>query len=66
MAIAIPTGLRSFTEPLLLPGESLRDFDFMRNMIINEVRPENFIEWLWTFGLVELSYHSLSPSQSES
>jgi hypothetical protein len=47
MAIAIPTGLRSFSEPLLLPGESLRDFEFMRNMIINEVRPENLVERLW-------------------
>jgi hypothetical protein len=34
-------------EPLLLPGESLRDFEFMRNMIINEVRPENLVERLW-------------------
>jgi hypothetical protein len=51
--------LRSLSEPLLLPGESLRDFEFMRTMIIDEVRPQNFIEWLWTFDLVELSWEIL-------
>jgi hypothetical protein len=55
-AVDIPTELKSFAEPLLLPGESLRDFKFMRNMIVEEVRPESFVEWLWTFDLVELSW----------
>jgi hypothetical protein len=55
-AVAIPAELQSFSESLLLPDESFRDFEFQRNAIAREVRPESFIEWLWTFDLVELSW----------
>jgi hypothetical protein len=55
-AADIPIELKSFAEPLLLPGESLREFKLIRNMIVAEVRPESVIEWLWTFDLVELSW----------
>lgn len=47
------------SEALLLPDESLRDFKFLQNSIVNEVRPESFIEWLWTFDLIELSWEIL-------
>jgi hypothetical protein len=58
-AFIIPAELRWLSESLVLPGESLRDLEFLRNMIIDEVRPESFIEWLWTFDLVELSWEIL-------
>ena len=58
-AVAIPAELQSFSESHLLPDESFRDFEFMRNAIVREVRPDSFIEWLWTFDLVELSWEIL-------
>jgi hypothetical protein len=58
-AATIPAELQSFSGSLLLPDESLRDFEFMLNSIVREVRPESFIEWLWTFDLVELSWEIL-------
>jgi hypothetical protein len=58
-AFAIPVELKSLFEHPLLAGESRRDFEFTRNMIINEIRPESFIEWLWTFDLVELCWEIL-------
>jgi hypothetical protein len=58
-AVAIPAELQSFSESHLPPDESFRDFEFMRNAIVCEVRPESFIEWLWTFDLVELSWEIL-------
>ena len=39
-AVAIPAELQSFSESLLLPDESFRDFEFLRNAIVREVRPE--------------------------
>jgi len=53
---AIPAELRSFSDPFLLPGESLRDFEILRAMMIDEVQPESHIEWLWTLDLVDLSW----------
>jgi hypothetical protein len=58
-ALALPAELRAFSEPFLLAGESLRDFEVVRAMLIDEVRPESFIEWLWALDLVELSWEIL-------
>jgi hypothetical protein len=55
----MPVELKVLSEPLLLHGESIEDFKFTRNMIIEEVQPESFIEWLWTSDLVELSWEIL-------
>jgi hypothetical protein len=38
------------------PGESHRDFAIIQKMMIDEVRPESCMEWLWTLDLVELSW----------
>jgi hypothetical protein len=57
--LPVPAELRAFSEPFLLPGESLRDFEFVRVMLIDEIRPETFIEWLWALDLVELSWEIL-------
>jgi hypothetical protein len=40
----------------LLPGESLHEFEAIRQMIVDDVQPETNIEWLWTPDLVELSW----------
>jgi hypothetical protein len=59
----VPAELRAFSEPFLLPGESHRDFESVRKMMIDEVKPESFIEWLWTLDLVELSREILRYRQ---
>ena len=49
-----------FSEPfLLLPGEDLRDFEAIRQMMVDEIQPQTNIEWLWTLDLVELSWEIL-------
>ena len=43
----------------LLPGESLRDFEAIRQMMVEDIQPATNIEWLWTLDLVELSWEIL-------
>jgi hypothetical protein len=62
-ALAVPAEVRAFSEPFLLPGESHRDFESVRKMMIEEVKPESYIEWLWTLDLVELSWEILRYRQ---
>ena len=53
----VPAALKSLEEPsCLLPGESRREFEFIRQMIIEDVCPKTNLEWLWTMDLVELSW----------
>src|SRR3954464_735583 len=40
----------------LMPGESLSDYEAIRDMIIQEVGPQSGIEWLWVADLIELSW----------
>ena len=55
-----PAEFRSFAEPsFLLPREDLRDYEVLRQMIIEDIQPLNNIEWLWTLDLVELSWEIL-------
>jgi len=49
----------------LLPGESYRDFAIIQKMMIDEVRPESRMEWLWTLDLVEPSWEISIQSQSK-
>jgi hypothetical protein len=59
-ALTIPAELFVFSEPaLLLPGESLHDYEAIRRMMVEDIRPETNIEWLWTLDLVELSWEIL-------
>jgi hypothetical protein len=46
-------------QPSLLPGENKRDFEALRRMMIEEIRPETKIEWLWLLDLVERSWEIL-------
>ena len=55
-----PAELRSFAEPsFLLPGEDPRDYEVLRQMIVDDIQPQTNIEWLWTLDLVELSWEIL-------
>ena len=55
-----PDELRPFAEPsLLLPGENLRDYEVLRQMIVDDIQPQTNIEWLWTLDLIELSWEIL-------
>jgi hypothetical protein len=57
---SIPAELRSLEEPsCLLPGESRREFETIRHMIIEDVGPTTNLEWLWTLDLTELSWEIL-------
>jgi hypothetical protein len=59
-ALTIPIELSAFSEPsFLLPGENRQEFEIIRSMMIEEVRPQSSIEWLWTLDLVELSWEIL-------
>ena len=57
---SIPNELKSLEEPsCLLPGESRREFELIRQMIIEDVGPTTSLEWLWTLDLTELSWEIL-------
>jgi hypothetical protein len=58
--LLIPAELESFTEQTpVLPGESRREFEAIRRMMIDEISPKTNIEWLWTLDLAELSWEIL-------
>jgi hypothetical protein len=58
--IDAPAELRSFAEPsFLLPGENIGDFEVLRQMMVDDIRPQTNIEWLWTLDIVELSWEIL-------
>ena len=59
-SLTVPAELIPFSEPsFLLPGENLRDFEVIRQMMVDDIQPQTNIEWLWTLDLVELSWEIL-------
>ena len=55
--LAIPAVFDRVVQPAhLMPGESLADYNALRDMIIEELSPQSGIEWLWVADLVELSW----------
>ena len=59
-SLTVPAELIPFSEPsFLLPVESRQDFEAIRQMMVDDIRPETNIEWLWTLDLVELSWEIL-------
>jgi hypothetical protein len=59
-AFSVPSELEFLLEqPCLLPGESWYEFDALRLMMIEEVRPQSNLEWLWLLDLVERSWEIL-------
>jgi hypothetical protein len=60
LGLSVPAEFETLQEPsCLLPGESRRQFELIRQMIIEEVGPQTSIEWLWTLDLIELSWEIL-------
>ena len=58
--LSVPAELKTFEEPsCLLPGESRREFELIRQMMIEDISPRTNIEWLWTLDLIELSWEIL-------
>jgi hypothetical protein len=58
--IDAPAELRLFAQPsFLLPGEDAGDFEVIRQMMVDDIRPQTNIEWLWTLDIVELSWEIL-------
>jgi hypothetical protein len=56
----IPAGLKAFSETsCLLPGESRTDFEAIRQLMIDDIRPETNLEWLWLLDFAELSWEIL-------
>jgi hypothetical protein len=43
----------------LLPGEDPKYYEFVKQMIIDDLAPQNNIEWLWALDLIELSWEIL-------
>jgi hypothetical protein len=59
-SLTVPAEIIPFSEPsFLLPGENLRDFEAIRQMMVDDIQPQTNIEWLWTLDLVELSWEIL-------
>jgi hypothetical protein len=57
---AMPVELKSIWNSCsLLPGEDRVEFETIRQMLVDEVRPETNIEWLWLLDLIELSWEIL-------
>jgi hypothetical protein len=57
---SIPVELRAFANrPAVLPGENVEELEMVQRMMIEEVRPETNMEWLWTLDLIELSWEIL-------
>ncbi len=49
-SLTVPAELVPFSEP---------SFEVIRQMTVDDIRPETNIEWLWTLDLVELSWEIL-------
>ena len=49
-SLTVPAELVPFSEP---------SFEVIRQMMVDDIRPETNIEWLWTLDLVELSWEIL-------
>ena len=55
--ITVPVIFDRLVQPtFLMPGESLSDYEAIRDMIIEEIAPQSGIEWLWAADLIELSW----------
>jgi hypothetical protein len=55
--ITVPAIFDRVAQPaFLMPGESLSDYEVIRDAIIQEIAPQSGIEWLWAADLVELSW----------
>jgi hypothetical protein len=57
MDLPVPAIFERVVQPaFLMPGESLSDYQAIRDMIVEEIEPQSGIEWLWVADLIELSW----------
>jgi hypothetical protein len=57
MDLPVPAIFDRVVQPAsLMPGESLSDYQAIRDMIVEEIEPQSGIEWLWVADLIELSW----------
>lgn len=55
--LTVPAVFDRVVQPaFLMPGESLKDYEAIRDLIIQEIVPRSGIEWLWVADLIELSW----------
>jgi hypothetical protein len=55
--LPVPSIFDRVVQPaFLMPGESLSDYEAIRDMILEEISPQSGIEWLWAADLIELSW----------
>jgi hypothetical protein len=48
---------RAISRPApLLPGENLHDFESIRAIIIDDIKPQSGLEWLWTMDVIDISW----------
>jgi hypothetical protein len=60
LPLSVPEDLKIFEESTcLLPGENRQQFEIIRKMVINDIRPKTNLEWLWVLDLIELSWEVL-------
>jgi hypothetical protein len=56
-APTVPAIFQAIVRPApLLPGENLHDFESIRAIIIDDVKPQSGLEWLWTIDLIDISW----------
>ena len=51
----IPSKLRPFAVPCLMVGESIEEYELLRDLLIEDIAPQSSIEWLLLFDIAELS-----------
>jgi hypothetical protein len=57
MDLPVPAIFERVVQPaFLMPGESLSDYQAIRDTIVEEIEPQSAIEWLWVADLIELSW----------
>src|SRR5258708_27874112 len=56
-APTMPAIFQAFSRPApLLPGEDLHDFESIRAILIDDIKPQSGVEWLWTMDLIDISW----------
>jgi hypothetical protein len=55
----IPETLRPFAIPCLMGGESVKEYELLRDLLIDDIAPRSCIEWLLLFDLAEVSWEIL-------
>ena len=52
----VPAALSLFSEPALIPGEKLHEYEALRDLLIEDIDQQSNLEWLWLLDVVELTW----------